>query len=152
MEKTEIFYDSLESSEYDSLENLLQEGFSNKNIVNTDCGSNTTLYDDTIPFYDKELTKSQVDLCRKNSKSSTIVNKGSCRKSQTRKKTTLSTKQKLSSKSYLDLFYAKIGVENSDIGSSKATCVNMSPRSYGSYGSDDIGSIHLRTDNHSDSR
>lgn len=153
--ESEEFYDSLESSEYDSLENSFQEVYYENNN-NIDDETDTTLDDDIIPFYDKKLTKSQVELCKKSSKASTVVNKGSSRrKPRQRKKTTISVttnKQKLNSKSYLDIFYAKIGHESAESVSSRATCVNLTSRTYETCGSgDDAGSLYFKTDNQSES-
>lgn len=146
----EQFYDSLESSEYDSLENSFHEDLENNE-------TDTTLDDDLIPFYDKKLTKSQVDLCRKSSKGSTVINKLSPKKIiKQRKKSTLTKiniKEKRKNKSYLDLLYAQIGVENADSVTSRATCVNLSSRSYETAGSGDDGVSEIcKSDDNSESR
>lgn len=149
--ETDEFYDSLEDSEYDSLENSLQED----SMGNADIDTDFTLEDDIVPFYDKNLTKSQVELCKKGSKSSTIVNKrNSGRKPKHKKKTAVVVRgKKLNSKSYLDLFYARVGSESTDTVSSRATCLDLSARSFRTCDDgDDLESIFCGNDNNSTSR
>lgn len=146
--ESEEFYDSLEDSEYDSLEKTFPEDLGNNTEIDI------SLEDDLIPFYDKQLTKSQVDLCKKVSKTSTLVNKGSSgRKAKHRKKNSLVTlnREKMNSKSYLDLFYARTGCEN--IVSSRATYTDLSARSYASCeNGEEFQSVYFRNDNKSESR
>lgn len=148
--ESEEFYDSLDDSEYDSLENSFQKEYLEKNST-MDIETDTSVDDDVIPFYDKQLTKSQVELCKKSSKASTVTNKGTSRKKpKPRIKIPVTTisNQKISSKSYLDLFYARIGAESTDSVSSRVTCADLSSRSYESCGSkDDIDSVYFKTQN-----
>lgn len=84
--------------------------------------------DDIIPFYDQSLSKSEVEL--KKIFTNAEGQKNNQRKKCNKKKTYIpDVKDKFKSNSYLDLFYAKIGVEKINL-SNRATCDDLSPKSY----------------------
>lgn len=138
----EKYYDSLdEDSNYGSLESLDSIDNQPKTIPNPSNISvktgiwpcqregegNSTEEDDIIPFYDQNLSKSEIEL-KRNCAAEGQKNKP--QKKFSRKKVAVPKIQaKLRTNSYLDLFYAKIGVEKIDL-SNRATCSDTTPKSY----------------------
>lgn len=141
------FYDSLdEDSNYGSVESLDEPSGDNfrKKIVSKIpvktttrprqrvIETNFTEGDDIIPFYDQNLSKSEIELKK------TFLKRDSNfdgQKNESQKKfnekghTVPKVKAKLKTNSYLDMFYAKMGVERIDL-SNKSVCSDLSPKSY----------------------
>lgn len=118
--ESEEFYDSLEdsSSEYGSVEGTSTTKTSENSF-------NSELPDDSIPFYDRNLSRSEITLEKHESQ---IQDLCASKKSWSSNKRLFRQTKRQPRKSYLEMFYARIGIVPAN--TARQTSLSFSPRSF----------------------
>ncbi|KAJ8935975.1 hypothetical protein NQ314_012542 [Rhamnusium bicolor] len=114
--------------------------------------------DDVIPFYEKDLNRSEIEVDKINSKCNSDAE---CSKNKTNKgigkrksNTPIADNEKVKSKSYLNMFHAKIGNEisknKSSTDSTRANCVDSPPKSFVTCQDFEVKSVYLKNEDFSE--
>ncbi|XP_023021077.2 uncharacterized protein [Leptinotarsa decemlineata] len=145
--ESEEFYDSLEDdSEYDSIDNSIDKEQQHLNPP-------TDKSDDIIPFYDKDLSRSEINLSKSSSRCSAVLT-GKKTANKSLKKTS-ENDGKLKSNSYLSMFLAKTNAGVGELRKSPGRCamerLNLTSRSSVDSDKFEVNSLYLKFEETSDS-